>query len=308
MTNGRAHDAPVPRHPAPDEARQHGENARDDADGDADTAAGVDSAPAPTSGPRRQRRSVIWPALLAIALGGAGWSLAEAATLPPLSVESLGADAIARPAAATGDPVSPISATTPSGDADAAADSRPFGPQLEVIVPPPPPPPPASSGSSRSGRKKTVTATMTYTEFCTGGASATATANSVSGLLSAVNAERARIGVAPLAWNTGLANEAAGWSAAMAANQSGNYDLNSQAGRDAVGSQAWRDAVFHHSGAGAENISFAYGSGAGPASAHSGWMGSEGHCKNVMNPSYTQFGAGDAWSSDSGYFATERFG
>ena len=149
---------------------------------------------------------------------------------------------------------------------------------------------------------------MSYTDFCRGGASATASASSVSGLLTAVNAERARIGSAPLVWSSALESDAASWSSTMATNQSNNFDLSTQAGRDAVGTQPWYDAVFHHSGHGAENIAFAYGGGTNAAGSHKGWMASEGHCKGIMNPGYTQFGAGDSWSLDGAYFSTERFG
>ena len=202
---------------------------------------------------------------------------------------------------------SPVNATAPSAAPDAPPLPAEFGPQLEVILPPPP----ATGGTTpgTSGGNKSVTAGMSYTDFCRGGASATASPSSVNGLLAAVNAERTRIGSGPLVWNSSLASDAASWSGTMAASQSSHpeYDLNTAAGRALVGTQGWSDAVFHHSGNGAENIDFAYGAGTSPAGAHAGWMASQAHCMNVMNPGYTQFGAGDAWSSDSGYFATERF-
>jgi len=156
---------------------------------------------------------------------------------------------------------------------------------------------------------------MSYADFCKGGASATASPSSVSGLLAAANAERSRIGIAPMVWNGDLANAAQSWSNQMAADQGAHseYSLTTQAGFDQVMAEAkvkgspWLVLVFRHSNQGAENIAFAYGGGTNPAGPHTGWMKSEGHCKGIMNPAHTQFGAGDAWSTDSGYFATERF-
>ena len=250
---------------------------------------------------RRGKRRLIWPLLLASALAIASWTIAQAATLPPLALADAAAHGLVTHAARA-----PIAAVMPTASPLASAKPAPFGPQIEVILPPPPPAAPGG-GSGSSGLRKAVTATMSYTAFCAGGVSATASAGSVPDLLNAVNAERARIGSAPLAWSSALASDAADWSSTMATNQSNNFDLATQAGRDAVGTQPWYDAVFHHSGHGAENIAFAYGRGTSPAGVHVKWMASEGHCKNIMNPGYTQFGAGDAWSSDSGYFATERF-
>ncbi len=34
-----------------------------------------------------------------------------------------------------------------------------------------------------------------------------------------------------------------------------------------------------------------------------GWLGSPGHCENIMNPNFTEFGAGEA-----GYYWTQVFG
>jgi uncharacterized protein YkwD len=262
---------------------------------------------------RRRKRRLIWPLLLTSALVAASWTIAQAATLPPLPFADAAADRLVTDAAQA-----PIAAVVPTAGPLASAKTAPFGPQIEVILPPPPPPPPPAAsggGSGSTGRKKTVTANMSYTAFCAGGASATASPGSVADLLTAVNAERARIGSTPLTWNSTLAGQAQGWSTQMASDQAAHseFDLNTQPGRDLISAQigdpnsVWRKQVFRHSGAFGENIAFAYGRGTNPAGVHVGWMGSEGHCKNIMNPSYTQFGAGDASSSDAGYFATERF-
>ena len=246
---------------------------------------------------RRRKRGFIWPLVLACILAGTTWTLAQAATLPSPPVDSpLAAEF------ATNSAQSPIDAAVPTGAAGASPAPAAFGPQLEVVLPPPAPRP-------ATGGKKSVTMGMAFTDFCRGGAQATASPGSVKGLLDAVNTERARIGSPALTWNASLAADAASWSGTMAANQSAHpeYYLTSESGSPLVGSQEWVDAVFHHSGLGAENIDFAYGRGTSPAGAHAAWMKSQGHCENVMNPRYTQFGAGDAWAADSSYFATERF-
>lgn len=113
-------------------------------------------------------------------------------------------------------------------------------------------------------------------------------AGSVQGLLSAANKERARIGVAPLSWSGSLASAATNWSKAMAAKDT-----------DGNGS-----AMAHNPNRpGAENVGASGSSGGmsvGAASSkiHSGWMYSNGHCRNVMNPAYTTMGAGSATTAD----------
>jgi len=49
-----------------------------------------------------------------------------------------------------------------------------------------------------------------------------------------------------------------------------------------------------------ENVAYGYRS---VEQVMSGWLGSEGHCKNIMNPSFTEFGAGEA-----GFYWTQVFG
>ena len=268
-----------------------------------------DSAPRP---PRHKRRFA-WPIALAAVLSLASWTIAQAATLPPLPVDNAAAGTLVADA-----PQAPIDAVVPTAGPSASASAKPapFGPQLEVILPPPPPPP-ASSGkqSGSSGRNKVVTANMNYTDFCKGGATFTATPGSIPGLLTAANAERARIGIAPLSWNDTLAGHAVAWSNQMASDQGSHteYNVGTQSGRDLMSAEskvkgsAWLTLVFRHSNQGAENIAFAYGGGTNAAGSHKGWMASEGHCKGIMNPGYTQFGAGDSWSLDGAYFSTERF-
>ncbi len=254
--------------------------------------------------PRRSKRRFVWPFALAAVLSLASWTIAQAATLPALPVDNSAAGMLV-----ADELQAPVDAPVPS------AVPKIFGPQLEVILPPPPPPPPPAPGRGTTTQRKAAAASaassgMSIATYCAAGYDPTASAASVSGLLAAANAERANFGIGALTWSSSLATDAQNWSSTMAANQSSHteYDLNTDTGISLVGTQGWYDNVFHHSGLGAENIAFAFGRGTNPAGAHSGWMKSKkGHCDNILNARYTQFGAGDAWSSDSGYFATERF-
>jgi uncharacterized protein YkwD len=57
----------------------------------------------------------------------------------------------------------------------------------------------------------------------------------------------------------------------------------------------------------AENIAVGQSS---PASVVNGWMGSTGHCTNIMNPSFRAIGVGYAYSAGSSYrhYWTQDFG
>ena len=113
-------------------------------------------------------------------------------------------------------------------------------------------------------------------------------AGSLQGLLSAANKERARSGVAPTSWSGSLASAATNWSKAMAA-------------KDTEGNGS---AMAHNPNRpGAENVGASGSSGGmsvGSASGkiHNGWMYSNGHCRNVMNPAYKTMGAGTATTAN----------
>lgn len=95
-------------------------------------------------------------------------------------------------------------------------------------------------------------------------------------VISLVNNERTSRGIAALTTNWTLVANAQAWSAYMAVNN-----------------------VFTHSGQNvAENIAAGQSS---PAQAVADWMGSDGHRANILNPSYTQVGAGYAYCSTSSY-------
>ena len=246
--------------------------------------------PPPEPERRRRKRHLIWPFLLASALVAASWTIAQAATLPPLPLADAAAHGLATDAAQ-----SPIAAVVPTAGPLASAKTAAFGPQIEVILPPPPPPPPpppVSSGKRSSpSDRKAAAAALTTTQYCDGKYGATTSASTPQGLLTAANVERANFGLAPLAWNGALAQSAQDWSNLMA----GSYDASSPGTAMAHGmvpnpggqnvAAAWTTAP---SLAGASAIS----------TAHSGWMASPGHCKNILRASFTTMGAGTAQSAD----------
>ncbi len=100
--------------------------------------------------------------------------------------------------------------------------------------------------------------------------------NFAAQVIALVNAQRAAQGLSALTINWTLMANAQAWSQYMASNN-----------------------VFYHSGQPvAENIAAGYAS---PSEAVSAWMNSEGHRANILNPSYTQVGAGYAYSANSQY-------
>ncbi|WP_062527280.1 CAP domain-containing protein [Demequina rhizosphaerae] len=258
---------------------------------------------------RRRRRA---PALL---LGGlpvlvASTALAGAYSFVPATAS------YAQDVSPVVEPVraAPVASIRASDDADDASDLR----RVKVTVPEPEPEPVAtpasspatttapagtSSGTSASSGStssaSTAAPTVSYTSYCAN-PKAPSSASSVSGLLAATNAERAKLGIAPLTWSSDLASAATGWSQQMAAQDSGTAAL--------------ADALAHNPNRpGAENVGVVYRStGLGESSAmgklHSNWVYSPGHCANLMNPAYTQMGAGAAVTEDgTTWYATENF-
>ncbi len=239
---------------------------------------------------RRRERRLVWPLLLAGALALALWTIARAATFDPLPI----ADASSR-GMVTDVAQDPVHAVEPTDGPLASAKPPPFGPQLEVILPPPPPPPPPPPASSRkapsASDRTAAAATLTTTQYCDGKYGATSSASTLGGLLAAANAERSKFGLAPLTWSNNLASLAQQWSDSMA----GNYDPSNPG------------AALSHGlvpSPGGQNVAAAWTSGSmtqasAISRAHSGWMASPGHCKNILRASFTSMGAGSA-GADSG--------
>ena len=108
--------------------------------------------------------------------------------------------------------------------------------------------------------------------------------------------------VSALQLDSGL-NEAA----ALHALDMARFDYFSHTGRNGSShTQRIRDAGFNGSPTG-ENIAAGYGT---PAAVVAGWMSSDGHCRNIMNASYTYMGLGHATMGNSTYgtYWTQTFG
>ncbi|WP_040339848.1 CAP domain-containing protein [Candidatus Blastococcus massiliensis] len=117
-------------------------------------------------------------------------------------------------------------------------------------------------------------------------------------LFDRVNAEREARGLQPVAWDDALAEIAADWSRSMA--ETGvleHQDMRSLLDRDDLEGFA---------GIG-ENVFTA--SGPLPAGhAHVGWMRSDGHRVNVLNPGWDRLGVGVFCAPDGSTWATQQFG
>ncbi|MGY2128600.1 CAP domain-containing protein [Blastococcus sp. SYSU DS0617] len=117
-------------------------------------------------------------------------------------------------------------------------------------------------------------------------------------LFDRVNAEREARGLQPVAWDDALAEVAADWSEAMA----GTGVLEHQDIRSLLD----RDDLEGFAGIG-ENVFTA--SGPVPAGvAHVGWMRSDGHRVNVLNPGWNRLGVGVFCAPDGSTWATQQFG
>lgn len=130
-------------------------------------------------------------------------------------------------------------------------------------------------------------------------------------LLAQVNAARAKprlcgrihfAAARPLAWSPALAAAALGHSRAMA---EGGYFSHQD--RNGTTPYARARAEGYRGRQVGENIAAGHGS---PAAAVAGWLASPGHCANLMNPVFTQMGAGyqTAPDNEAGIYWTMLFG
>lgn len=121
-------------------------------------------------------------------------------------------------------------------------------------------------------------------------------------MLSAVNAERAKVGVAALCTNAKLQSAAQGHSNDMAAKNYMSHkgsDGSKPSKRITNAGYTWT-AVAENVAAGQADVTAVMKS----------WMNSEGHRKNLLNAKYTQFGMGHAYGSTTTYknYWTQNFG
>ncbi len=111
-----------------------------------------------------------------------------------------------------------------------------------------------------------------------------------------VNRERQERGLSPLNWDEELAQRARQWSADMAA-----------AGRlEHQDPQAMQEAVDGYTALG-ENI-FQSSAPVAAGRIHVGWMRSEGHRVNVLEPGFDRLGVGVVCDESGEVWATQRFG
>jgi uncharacterized protein YkwD len=173
-------------------------------------------------------------------------------------------------------------------DYDAKADV----PKIEIILPPPPPPPSTGRRTVRNAQAAAAAAaTGDWVGFCSAGGGQSAEAWSLDGLLAAANAERARFGIRPLSWSGSLASASQGWANQLVANDNATPYAH--------------DAIAHNPNRprGGENVAMSYRAsgleqGSAVNRAHIGWMRSNGHCQNLLNPKWSVMGAGTAVTSD----------
>ncbi|WP_061962910.1 CAP domain-containing protein [Demequina aurantiaca] len=267
--------------------------------------------------PKRPRRHGNTILLGSIPVAVAITSLLTAGTWAPGSVATDLADS---PTTA------PITAPAPMPEIVAPgtlADAKVTFHDVTVTLPPPPPPKPVAApqpavalAAQKSTSTRTTTAARTsaaqqapatkkasasdFTSYCANPKAPYTASGGPQALLAAANQERARLGLGKLSWSSSLASAATKWSKAMAAK-----DSTTDAPYDALAHNPNRP--------GAENVAVAYssngmGEGNAIARAHKNWMYSNGHCLNLMNPSYSTMGAGTAQTSDgTTWYTTQNF-
>ncbi|WP_100498657.1 CAP domain-containing protein [Geodermatophilus chilensis] len=117
-------------------------------------------------------------------------------------------------------------------------------------------------------------------------------------VLDRVNAERAARGLAPVQWDEELAAVARSWSAEMA--------RTGQLRHQDVGALLTREGLSDLQGIG-ENVF--QSTGPVPAGTiHAGWMRSDDHRVNVVNPGWNRLGVGVHCAEDGSVWATQEFG
>ena len=207
--------------------------------------------------------------VLATGCGGGG-----DATSSSSSTSSSGADIAELP--------DPIAEDIDSVDARATALARGRRPPAPPPPPAPaPPPPPSTSATS---------ATCGLPDFQ---ASVLARINQYRAAGASCRSAGSFAPAAPLAWNSLLAQAAAGHSQDMAANNYFSHtgrNGSSMVDRVNATGYAWSNL--------AENIAAGYPS---VTAVVDGWMASDGHCRNLMNPQLQHVGLACVASSTSTY-------
>lgn len=230
-------------------------------------------------------------------------SLLGAVVTGPLTVEAQPGSVLPTDASIEDAIPAPAVSASPAGIAVAATTEIFDAPDV-MVVPPPPPPPPVKKTGRRPGGGTTNPGGgyKSYEDYCLAPERPYSTGSGdPSALLSLVNQERARIGLSGLSWSGGLAGTAQSWSQSMAAADDATPGVPG-------------DALAHNPSrpSGGENVAMNWSSAGYSTTqsmniAHSGWVYSFGHCKNLLRPSWTIMGAGGAQSAEGVWYWTENF-
>jgi uncharacterized protein YkwD len=111
-------------------------------------------------------------------------------------------------------------------------------------------------------------------------------------VIALTNAERIKAGLAPLDTSAALMNAAETYTALMAAGDTIGHEV----GDTKLGERI--TATGYSWSACGENVAAGYNT---PESVVAGWMASEGHRANILNPDYTDIGVGYVYRADGAW-------
>lgn len=157
-----------------------------------------------------------------------------------------------------------------------------------------------STKKSTSTKKVSKKSGKTVKQYCANPNPVKASGSTGKAFLSAVNKERAKLGIRPLKWSSSLASTATSWSKSML-----KKDMKTGTLIDGLAHNPNRP--------GSENVAVVYSSAGysgstAVAKMHKNLVRSNGHCMNLMNPKHSTMGAGVASSSDGNtWYATQNF-
>jgi uncharacterized protein YkwD len=118
-------------------------------------------------------------------------------------------------------------------------------------------------------------------------------------ILWAVNAERQKAGLPALQSNGSLATAAFAHAGNMARQNVLNHTLDGKGPADRISAAGYSYSAW------AENIAHNY---ANAQATVAGWMNSPGHRANILNPNFTEFGAGVAYNAQGQPYDCMVFG